>query len=405
MNNPIHASAIIIGAGLVGAAQALALAEYGIDCILLDRADLDDARKHHIDGRVSAVSKASIEILEHIHVWQHIADHAGNIEKILVTENHKPSEIVFDAEQEGEAFFGAMMPNTLLRRALLERVFESEHITIISNDTIETLLRGEKVQITTEQGKELTADILIVADGRYSQVRDSINIKARKYDYDQSAIVFTLKHEKSHERTAVEWFFPQGPLALLPMKDEHESCIVLTEQTDMAAHLCAVEEGEFLEELQIKMQDAYGKISLNSPRYSYPLNLFQAESYASHRAMVIGDAAHAIHPIAGQGVNLGYRDVAVLTELLVEAHRAGQDLGSLSIAEHYERWRRFDATSMIATTDGLNRFFSNNSRVIRTVRRAGMALFEKARPVKSFFMMAAMGMEGDLPKMLQGQRI
>ena len=405
MNKLVHAPVLIVGAGLVGAAQALALAEYGIDCILLDKADLNKARHHYVDGRVSAISRASMEVLEHIGVWGDVVEDAGNIEKILVTENHKPSEIVFDAQAEGEEFFGAMVPNTLLRRALLEKAHHNPHITIISNDMIETIQRDSKVRIVTQYQQALEVDIVIVADGRYSKVRESIGITARKFEYDQSAIVCTVKHEKSHQRTAVEWFFPQGPLALLPMKDEHSSCIVLTEHTDMAEHLCAIPQEEFLEELQIKMQGAYGEIKLDSDRYSYPLNLFQAEAYSAHRALVIGDAAHAIHPIAGQGVNLGYRDVAVLTELLVDAFRTGQDLGSVSLAHHYERWRRFDAASMIATTDMLNRFFSNNSRVIRAVRRVGMRAFEKAAPVKSFFMMSAMGMEGDLPKMLQGQRI
>lgn len=394
---------VIVGAGLVGAAQALALAKHDIPSVIIDKAQPDDVLKGAQDGRVSAISYASQHVLRYIDVWDQLAQDAGAIEKILVTENGRFSDILFDAQEEGDEPFGHMIPNLLLRRVLLQSVLDHPLVTVLSGDVIASLEREALVHVVTASGQAIDADLLVVADGRYSNVRDMVGVKARRFEYGQSAIVCTVKHEKPHEQTAVEWFFPVGPLALLPMHGGQHSCIVWTETSDMAAHFMQLDDAEFIEELQLKLGKQYGALTLQGRRYSYPLNLFQAESYIAERAAVIGDAAHAIHPIAGQGVNLGYRDVAVLTELLVDAVRAGQDIGAASMLEHYQRWRRFDATSMIATTDGLNRLFSNHSPIIRAVRRAGMAAFQRSGAVKSFFMQSAMGMSGDLPKILQGE--
>jgi 2-octaprenyl-6-methoxyphenol hydroxylase len=401
----LHSDVLIIGAGLVGAAQALALAKYGISSIVIDKARPEDVMNTAYDGRVSAISHASVQILSHIDVWQEIAHHGGAMDAILVTEGGRHSDVLFKAEELGSEPFGYMMPNHLLRKTLLQHVLDTPLITYLAGETVTSLTRQGAVEATLASGMQVNAHLLLVADGRYSTLRDVVGIKARKFDYHQHAIVCTVTHAKPHHNQAVEWFFPVGPLAILPMQGGYRSCIVWTEEDAMAAHLVALDEQEFIEELQRKCESITGAITLEGSRYSYPLNLFQAESYTTNRCILIGDSAHAIHPIAGQGVNLGYRDVAVLTELLVDAKRLGQDIGGSVLLTHYQQWRSFDATSMIAVTDGFNRLFSNNSPMIRHVRRAGMALFNRTEPVKSFFIETAMGMKGDLPKMLAGESL
>lgn len=398
---------VITGAGLVGAAQALALAQHGHPVTLLERAESSDIlRDAQPDGRVSAISHASVHVLRAIGVWDTLEPHAGAIEHILVREGSPPraADIHFDsADALGEPF-GYMVPNRMLRRALLEHALEHPLIECRCGDSIETLESDTHAyHLTTTRGTTLHAALMIVADGRYSRIREQVGVSARRYEYGQSALVCTLRHSHHHHAQATEWFFPEGPLAQLPMHGGRHSCIVWTQPTDMAAHLMTLDADTFLEELARPLAGMLGDIALEGGRHSYPLNLFQAERYTSPRCAIIGDAAHAIHPIAGQGVNLGYRDVAVLTELLTDAMRNGQDPGSDAILAHYQRWRSFDATSMIAVTDGLNRLFSNRQRWLKPLRRAGMMAFERSGMVKSFFMSAAMGMQGDLPKMLRAQ--
>jgi 2-octaprenyl-6-methoxyphenol hydroxylase len=400
-----NADVLIIGAGLVGSAQALALAKYGISSLIVDKALPDEVMRAGYDGRVSAISHASVQVLQHLDVWKDVVAEAGAIDSIFITEGGKHSDILFDAEEIGGDPFGYMVPNQLLRKTLLQRVLETPQITYQGGETITALNRSHAVEATLESGATVAARLLLVADGRYSSVREMVGIHARKFDYDQQAIVCIIAHAKPHHNQAVEWFFPEGPLAILPMQGGHTSAIVWTEETAMANHLVSLDADDFHEELRLKLAGKMGVFTLEGKRYCYPLNLFQAETYIADRCIIIGDAAHAIHPIAGQGVNLGYRDVAVLTELLVEATRAGQDIGSAALLAHYQQWRRFDATSMTAATDILNRLFSSDSRTLRHLRRAGMAVFNRTDILKSFFMHAAMGMEGDIPKMLAGERL
>ncbi|TAE34945.1 MAG: 2-octaprenyl-6-methoxyphenyl hydroxylase [Alphaproteobacteria bacterium] len=404
--NSYVSDVLIIGAGLVGAAQALALAHYGVRSVVVDKTPLDAVRAQGHDGRVSAISHASVQVLEHIDLWHKVEQEAGAIGSILVTEGGDFSDIHFDAAHVSDDPFGYMVANRSLRIALLEAVEEHPLITFIAEQTVADMVRdGGKVRATLTQGAIIEANLLIVADGRYSQVRDSLGIKARKFDYDQHAMVCTIAHNVHHQERAIEWFLPAGPLALLPMHGGHHSCIVWTERSRFAQHMIALDDATFTYELSRKLCGMLGTIEMVGGKYAYPLNLFQAERYTSERAVLIGDAAHAIHPIAGQGVNLGYRDVAVLTELLVDAMRLGQDIGNASIMQHYQQWRHFDATSMIAMTDGLNRIFSSDSKLVRPVRRLGMGLLNRIEPVKMFFMESAMGMTGDLPHMLRGERI
>jgi 2-octaprenyl-6-methoxyphenol hydroxylase len=399
---PANTPVLIVGAGLVGAAQALALASEGIASTVVDKALPEEVLQAGYDGRVSAISYASTKVLSGIGVWDALRADAGAIDSILVTEGGRYSDILFDASEIGSEPFGYMVPNMLLRRVLLQAVLDHPSITYLGGQAVsEVAVEGACVRATLESGDALTASLLVVADGRYSSVRDAIGIKARKFDYHQQAIVCTVRHAKPHKNRAVEWFFSEGPLAILPMQGGHTSAIVWTEEEAMASHLVALDADDFAYDLAQKLGGLLGDFSMEGKRYCYPLNLFQAEALTAARAVLIGDAAHAIHPIAGQGVNLGYRDVGVLTEVLGDAVRSGQDIGSSAVLSHYQQWRRFDATSMTATTDILNRVFSSDGKVVKHMRRAGMAVFGRTDPLKSFFMHAAMGMEGDLPRMLR----
>lgn len=396
-----NADVLIVGAGLVGSAQAIALAQSGISVAVIDKALPKQVLKAGYDGRVSAISHASTKILSYLNVWEKLTAQAGAIESILVTEGGDYSDIVFDSRDLGAEPFGYMVPNMFLRQVLLETLLANPLITYIGGDTVADLCVDTNVIATLESGSHITAKVLVIADGRYSQLRDKVGIKVRKFEYNQQAIVCTINHEIPHDNRAVEWFFSCGPLAILPMKGGQTSAIVWTEETAMADYLTGLEDDQFAYQLEQKLNGLLGKFTLAATRYCYPLNLFQAETYIAPRCVLIGDAAHAIHPIAGQGVNLGYRDVAVLTEILVDARAAGQDLGAATLLSHYQQWRRLDATSMSATTDILNRIFSSDSSLLRHVRRSGMAAFSRISPLKSFFMHSAMGMQGDLPRMLR----
>ncbi len=401
----VQTDALIVGAGLVGAAQALALAKHDIRSVLIDKITPDVVMKAGYDGRVSAISYASRMVLDYIDIWNNIASDAGAIESIMVTEGNPRSDIAFRAEDVGSEPFGHMVPNHTLRNALLEAAMEHPLINCVFGETIEALDCAAGVSATLNSGKQVSADLLAIADGRYSTIREKMGISARRYTYQQHAIVCTVSHTQPHHNTATEWFFPVGPLALLPMNGGHRSCIVWTEEDALAQHMVQLSDKEFEEELRVKLQGMLGNITIEGQRYAYPLNLFQAEHYTGQNCVVIGDAAHAIHPIAGQGVNLGYRDVAVLTELLVEAKHAGQHYASSALLQRYQQWRSFDASSMVATTDGLNRLFSNPSQAVAFIRNMGMGLFERSHTLKHCFMETAMGMRGDLPKMLQGIRL
>jgi 2-octaprenyl-6-methoxyphenol hydroxylase len=396
----VQTDCLIIGAGLVGAAQAIACAQIGIKSVVVDKALSVNVLQSNFDGRVSAISHASVKVLSHLGLWEELLSTACPIEKIIITEGAKSAKVHFDADELSEPF-GFMVRNIDLRKALLKAVLANENITLLEGAAINELQHQPTVNAKLSDSTEIEAELLIIADGRYSEFRTQVGIAHRKFEYGQDAVVFTIWHEKNHNNVATEWFFAQGPLALLPMQGGHHSCVVLTEKSAMAEHFMELSEKEFIQEIALKLQGLMGEIALENERFRYPLNLFQAEKYVAQNAVVIGDAAHAIHPIAGQGVNLGYRDVAALTEVLHEARLNGAALNDAHYLQQYQSWRSFDAASMIAVTDGLNRLFSNNSKLVRMARQVGMAAFQRTPAAKTLFIEAAMGISGDLPKMLQ----
>ena len=296
-----------------------------------------------------------------------------------------------------------------LRSALLERAQAGPNIWLMWKARPVEVIRGEHgVFVHLEDGRVARAPMLVAAEGRNSPMREAAAIRVARWKYDHSAIVSTLRHDRSHENVAYEIFFPQGPFALLPMNDDeggHRSAIVWSVKAEDAAGYLSLSDADFAAEAEAAMGGFLGKISLLAPRSTYPLGFHHAARITDHRMALVGDAAHAIHPIAGQGLNLGLRDVAALAELIVDAHRLGLDPAGPEVLERYARWRRFDNLMLTAVTDGLNRLFSNDIGPLRLARDLGLAGVNRLPPLKRFLMRHAMGAVGDLPRLVRGEAL
>ncbi len=394
---------VIAGGGLVGATQAIALGQAGLRVAVVDKIDQRTQLDGEFDGRVSAIAHASVLILQNTGIWGHVEE-AGPIADIRVTDGESPVALNFESEKVGDKPFGYMIENRLLRKAIFTRIQEVEAVDYITPHSVEAVDNTpERVVITLENGDELQAPLLLAADGRFSGIRDKLGLSHKTTGYGQTAMVATIAHTEDHGGMAVEHFLAPGPFAILPMAGGKRSAIVWTESDEMAAYYMALDEETYLAELAERCGGWLGDISLAGPRFSYPLMLITTQSTITTRAALIGDASHAIHPIAGQGVNLGYRDVAAFTDILIERAKLGLDIGAPEVLESYARERRYDTHSMGIATDGLNRLFSTDSKLAKLARRTGLHAVEKMPTVKGFFMREAMGMRGTLPSLMQEQ--
>ncbi|MFZ4542171.1 MAG: UbiH/UbiF/VisC/COQ6 family ubiquinone biosynthesis hydroxylase [Rickettsiales bacterium] len=398
---------IIAGGGLVGNALAIALAQGGLSVAVIDPLPREQQLANAFDGRTSAISSGTVRILTHLGVWQHIAPQAQPIHDIRVCDQDKPGFVHYSDKEIGEPF-GYIIENNIIRRGLYTSLEAESRIKIIQSKVVNFTTTQYSVTAELESGERLTAPLLIAADGRFSKLRDQASIPHRVISYDQTAIVCVIEHEHAHEGLALEKFYPEGPFALLPLKPKdgvNRSGVVWTEHENDATNFLGLSDADFNAELQRRIGDApdnyWGKVTAIGKRFAYPLKLMHASAFTADRFALVGDAAHGIHPIAGQGVNLGYRDVAVLAELLIDQRKLGLDLGAESVLNRYQRWRRFDSMSMTASTDLLNRLFSNNVPGLSLVRRAGMVAVNNIPSLKRYFMKHAMGLIGDLPKMMQ----
>jgi 2-octaprenyl-6-methoxyphenol hydroxylase len=330
---------------------------------------------------------------------------AQPINDIRVCDQNKPGFVHYNSAEIGADPFGYILENQHIRRGLYTELEKHPQITLLSPEKV-TGFTSSAHNITAQlaSGNTVTAPLLIAADGRFSALREQAGLSARVIGYGQTAIVTVIEHEGEHNGLALESFFPPGPFAVLPLLGKR-SGIVWTESDADAPHYMALSDAEFISEIEQRMGGAdkslWGKISSIGKRFAYPLKLMHAEQFIAHRFALIGDSAHGIHPIAGQGVNLGFRDVAALAELLAAQRANGLDLGSDELLRHYQRWRKFDSVSMTASTDLLNRLFSNGNPLLGLARRAGLRAVENLPPLKKLFMRHAMGMLGDLPKMMQ----
>ena len=393
---------IIAGAGLVGSALALGLGQAGMRVAVIDPLPESAQTNAGYDGRVSAIAIASTRILDAIGVWPLLKVHAEPIYDIRVLDGDSPLFVHFDHREVGTDPFGYMIENQQLRVALFTALRTQQNVTFIAGDSIASYeVEGAQVTALCSSGNALHGSLLIAADGRLSSLRTQTGLSHRVVEYGQTAIVCTVKHSNPHHGVALERFLPPGPFAVLPMTRQR-SCIVWTEKESYAPHIVALADVDFNAELMKRMGDYWGDVEVVGKRHSYPLKLMFARDMVAERFALIGDAAHGIHPIAGQGVNLGYRDVAALVELLSEHHGLGLDIGDAMILDRYARWRRMDSLSMTAFTDGLDRLFSNNIPGVRLARRLGLGLVNRAPFLKKRLMMRAMGLTSDAPKLLRG---
>jgi len=399
-----RADVIIFGGGLVGLALASALDSSGLSAIVVDPADPTPRSTATFDGRTSAVSSSSMRMLETIGVAEHLAEPGCPIWRIAVADGLKPGSLHFDPDDDEP--LGFMNENRYLRAALQARAEAGKNIWLMWKSRVGTVDRGDhSVVVSLEDGRRLSAPLLIAADGRNSTMRDAAGINVARWKYDHQAIVSVLRHELPHEHVAYEIFYPTGPFALLPMNDDaigHRSAIVWSVPQEDAAGWLSLSDADFSAEAQAAMGGFLGNVEMLAPRSSFPLGFHHAAQITDKRLALIGDAAHAIHPIAGQGLNLGFRDVAALAEVLVEGARLGLDLGDRQLLDRYQRWRSLDALSVSFATDSLTRIYGVPGKTASAIRRFGMALVGRISPLRNKLMSEARGTSGELPLLLRG---
>jgi 2-octaprenyl-6-methoxyphenol hydroxylase len=406
----LEADVLVVGGGMAGMTLACALAGAGVAVTVIDREPPAATVAPDYDGRASAIAHASAMAFKGIGIWPLLEADASPIADIRVADGHairgiSPLFLHYDHRDLGDEPFGYIIENRHIRTALHTFAGRLPKLTLLAPAKMTALTRdSHHVEACLADGRRIRAGLTVAADGRSSQVRREAGIAVTSLRYRQTAIVCTVRHERAHDGVAVELFLPGGPFAMLPMT-ENRSNVVWSERTELASAYLALDDDVFLDELKHRFGDWLGAISLTGPRFSYPLGVQHAARYTALRLALIGDAAHAIHPIAGQGLNLGLRDVAALAELIVDSRRLGLDLAGPQVLERYERWRRFDNMLLTAVTDGLNRLFSNDVAPLRLARDIGLAGVNRLPPLKRFLMRHAMGVVGDLPRLVRGEAL
>lgn len=404
---------LVAGAGYVGLAAAVSLKQ-ARPSLAVAVVDAAPARVWQKDGRASAIAAAACRMLDQLGVWNEIAPGAQAITEMIVTDSRTSDPVravflTFDGEVAPGEPFAHMVANKDLNGALRRRA-EQLGIGIIEGVAVSAFdINGAGITVHLADGATLKARLLVAADGVNSKLRDMAGIKTVKWEYGQSGIVCTVAHERPHNGRAEEHFLPAGPFATLPLKPgkdgTNRSSIVWVERSQDAEKLVSGDTLVLEYELEQRFGLKLGEIHLADKPRAWPLGLIIARAFVAPRIALAGDAAHGIHPIAGQGLNLGFKDVAALAEVVVEADRLGQDIGALDVLERYQQWRRFDTVQMGITTDVLNRMFSNDFGPLRTLRDIGLGLVERMPRLKGFFIRQASGLSGDTPKLLKGEAI
>ena len=436
---------LIGGGGFAGLALAIALRQGLGDGFSVIVADPAFTRPNPSDTRASAIAAAARRLFQTIGVWDRVADEAQPILDMVITDSRledavRPSFLSFGGEIADGEPFAHMIENGPLLAALTNKAKEegvelrpsavanfflapppergrsareARRVGIGQNDPHPNPapFRGREdswpshhIDVELSDGAAMSARLLVAADGARSAIREQAGIATHGWDYGQSGIVTTVSHERDHRGRAEEHFLPAGPFAILPLKDRRSS-LVWTEEKREAERIIALPDNEFHAELERRFGLHLGEIKVEGPRRAFPLGLAVARSFIADRLALVGDAAHVIHPIAGQGLNLGLRDVAALAEVIVDAARLGLDPGGVDVLERYQRWRRFDTMTMGVATDGLNRLFSNRSDLLRVVRDVGLGLVDRAPALKQFFIRDAAGLVGDVPRLLRGEAL
>ncbi|MGH6981461.1 MAG: UbiH/UbiF/VisC/COQ6 family ubiquinone biosynthesis hydroxylase, partial [Stellaceae bacterium] len=391
----------VVGGGLNGLTLGIASASAGIRVAVIDREDPATMMGERFDGRTSAIAYGSMRVLEGIGAWPLLAARAEAIREIRVADNSAPLFLHYDHREIGDQPMGWIVENRDLRRALHDRARALPNLELIAPMRVQS---GTNGVVTLGNGDILRAELIAAADGRNSPLREAAGIKSVTWSYPQIGIVATVRHAEPHRGVAVEHFLPAGPFAILPMTGNRSS-IGWTERATLAPAILKLGDAAFHRELAWRFGDFLGEISVEGPRWSYPLTFLHAQTYVAPRLVLVGEAAHVIHPIAGQGLNMGIRDTAALAECLVDGRRLGLDLADTTVLARYERWRRFDNVMLAAVTDGLNRLFSNAAPPLKLARDAGLSAVGQVLPLKHFFMRHAMGMVGDLPRLVRGKAL
>lgn len=396
---------IILGGGLVGLTLGLSLDAHGVRCAVIDPAPADATMAPTFDGRVSAVASASWKMLGALGVAGRLEGNACPIERIWVSDGLQPGVLDF-VPPEDDGPMGMMIENRALRVALAQTAECAAQLTRFQPDRATDVVRDQDgVRMTLASGKELAAPLLVAAEGRNSPTREAAGITVAQWKYPHVAMVTAIEHDVPHANTAYEIFYPGGPLALLPMLPGTRSAIVWTVPEKQAPAMLALNERAWLAEMDKRMGGFLGAIRSAAPRFSYPLGFHHAARVTDTRLALIGDAAHAIHPIAGQGLNLGFRDVAALTEVIVEGMRLGLEPGDAQLLARYQRWRGLDALSVSVAMDGLVRLFDVPGKLPSAARRFGLAAVQRTPLLKSHFMAEARGESGALPRLLVGELV
>jgi 2-octaprenyl-6-methoxyphenol hydroxylase len=403
-----QAEVVVGGAGFAGLALAIALRQGLGDPFTVTVADPALAHARSKDPRASAIAAAARRLFEAIEVWDAVAENAQPILDMVVTDSKlddavRPTFLTFGGEVEGGEPFAHMIENRHLVDALAEKA-KSLGVELRATPVAGFAAEANSIKVQFAGDETIAARLLVGADGAHSLIREQAGIATHGWNYGQSAIVTTVAHERDHNGRAEEHFLPAGPFAILPLTGRRCS-IVWTETSGEAQRIVALADNEFHAELEKRFGLQLGDIEIVGPRRAFPLGLFTARTFIGQRLALVGDAAHIIHPIAGQGLNMGLRDVAALAEAIADAARLGLDPGGPEVLERYQRWRRFDTMTMGVATDGLNRLFSNHSDALRLARDIGLGLVERMPMLKRMFIREAAGFTGDVPKLLRGETL
>jgi len=400
-----RADVIILGGGLVGLTLAIALDKHGLTSIVVDPADPEKTLTPQYDGRATAVSSSSWRMLEAIGVGDRLEGQGCAIRSIRVSDGLEPGGLQFDTPESDDPL-GQMYENRLHRAALRDTAKACPNVTLMMPAKPAEVVRDEAgVRVALEDSRLVTAPLLVGAEGRNSPTRESANIPVARWNYDHAAIVATVTHERHHENVAYEIFYPTGPFAILPMLPGTRSAIVWSIPADQSSAMMDLPDRAMAHEVQKRMGGFLGEIEMAGPRSFYRLGFHHAGNLTAQRLALVGDAGHGIHPIAGQGLNLGFRDAAALAQVLVEGARLGLDLGDAQLMDRYNRWRSLDTFMVAAATDGLTRLYGIPGRTASRIRRFGMSAVQKIGPLKDRLMAEARGESGEMPLLLRGLTI
>ncbi|MFO7771729.1 MAG: UbiH/UbiF/VisC/COQ6 family ubiquinone biosynthesis hydroxylase [Roseovarius gahaiensis] len=396
---------LIVGGGLNGPALALALAQSGFTVTVVDSLPQTARKNAAFDGRAYALALSSVRLLRAIGIWNRVADHSQPMLDIKVSdgragEGPSPFFMHFDHAEIEEGPMGYMLEDRYLRRAFLDAMQETPGITQIRDTVTAQQVDAQGVHTTLASGKTLAARLLVGSDGRASGTAQRAGIQRTGWGYGQTALVAAIEHELPHHGVAHQFFMPPGPLAILPLPG-NVSSIVWSESDATAARFAALSDADFMQVLRPRFGDFLGQIKLKGKRFTYPLNLTLANSFVAERVALIGDAAHGMHPIAGQGLNAGLRDVAALTQVLNEARQRGEDISAPDVLARYQQWRRFDTATLAVVTDLTNKLFSNDNPLLRLGRDLGMGAINAIPKLRRGFIREAAGLTGDLPDLMK----